>query len=542
MPRPRTPSATVNGDEADRSGSSGYTRRGVLATGIVGAATLGVPGLADAHRATNRHPPMRPNFLLLVCDHLSPRVMGCYGDTDSATPAIDALARRGVCFDRAYTTVPLCQPARASFWTGLHPHQSGVQSNGSPNAYPHRHRYLDEPVPADVPTLGSLFRDAGYTTAHFGKTHDRGALRGFDCAPEGELPVEGDPRYVLNHDTFRDRFTTDRCERFLREHGHRPFFAVADLNNPHNICGWVGAHAGTPTFADTTEPLPELPPNFEVDDWGRRPEPVRYLCCSNNRQQQAAHWDSTACRHYLAAFRYYSRLVDREVARLLAALAQRPDADRTYVILMSDHGDGLASHRLVTKQVAFYEQLMRVPFVVAGPGIDAQRKPIDTPLVSLLDLLPTCADLAGIPIPDGKPGLSLKPWLRGETQTDWRQYVVGEWLTEWGHTINPGRMLRGERFKYACYRGGRHGELQEELYDLDADPWETRTLHTDPVHTATLSRCREELAAHCAATDDSWTRAPVVVRPGSRRHAPGFLNHTGLSEPQRHANASAPRT
>lgn len=478
------------------------------------------------------HQPNRPNVLLIICDHLSPRVMGCYGAPDSATPNIDALAEAGVCFDRAYTTVPLCQPARASFLTGLYPHQSGVRSNGNPARFPHRHLYLDAPVGQDVPTLGSLFADAGYTAMHFGKTHDRGGLRGFTCAAQDEVPVEGDPRFPLNHDTFRDRHTTQSCEAFLRNHAGGPFIAVADLNNPHNICGWVGAHAGHPEDLDPdAEGLPDLPPNFTVDDFDSRPDPVRYLCCSHNRQAQAAQWDETAYRYYLQAYRYYCGLADAEVGRLLAALRQRPDHDNTVVVVMADHGDGLASHRMVTKQVAFYEQLVRVPLIVAGSGVVPHVPVSEGPLVSLLDLLPTCCDIAGIETPLDKPGRSLKPWLRGQPAPTWRKYVVSEWLTEWGHTINPGRMLRDDRFKYVVYRGGRKGEQQEELYDLHADPWETRTLHNDPEHTQTLERLRQQLSEHLRIQEDHFQAEPVFVRADARQHAPGYGNHRGLAAP-----------
>ena len=466
--------------------------------------------------------PDRPNFLLVVADHLSPRVMGRHGGARSATPAMDAVAAGGTRFDRASCVVPLCQPSRASFWSGLPPHRTGVWSNGVAGQHPHH----DPPVDPATPTLGSLFADAGYRAVHFGKRHDAGGLRGFDCAPVGEEPVEPAGGFGVNADTRRDAAATRGCVDFLEEHpAGEPFFAVADLNNPHNVCGWVGEHAGEPEGLDPdAADLPGLPPNFRVDDLSQRPDPVSYLCCSHPRQAQAARWGPLAFRHYLRAYRHYAGLADGCFARIHAALRSRGDAEKTVVVLMSDHGDGQASHGMVTKQTCFYEQFVRVPLVFAGPGIRAATLP---PLVSLLDLLPTCCDLAGIDVPADKPGLSLVPWLRGRTPARWRDHVAAAWLTEWGYTASPGRMLREDRFKYAAYRTSGGSDLQEELYDLHADPWETRTLHREPAFRGELERLRARLLAEVAEGGDPFFEQPVRVPDGARRHPVGFANHRG---------------
>ncbi|MEM1027594.1 MAG: sulfatase-like hydrolase/transferase [Planctomycetota bacterium] len=473
----------------------------------------------------------RPNLLLLVADHLSPRVMGAYGDSASPTPTMDAVAHRGVCFDRAYTPVPLCQPARAALWSGLEAHQTGVRSNGSPGQFPHNHWHVDQPLADDVSTLGSLLQDAGYTAVHYGKQHDRGALRGFHAEPERETVIEGDPRFPLNHDTFRDRHTAERCIDFLRRHEDGPFIAVADFNNPHNICGWIGAHAGLedPPLDADGEDLPALPDNFAVDDWHHRPEAVAYLCCSHPRQTQAARWSPELFRYYLRAYRHYCRRVDLEMDCVLQALRQRSDVDNTVVMILADHGDGLASHGMVSKQTVLYEQFVNVPLIVAGPGVVAQASAL-SPLVSLLDVLPTCCELAGVAVPEDKPGRSLVPWLGGE-QPVWRDAVFAQWFTEWGHTVCPARMVRTDRFKYTVYRDPTHASPQEELYDLHDDPGETRTLHHDPAHGPTLQAMRDRLAARLAETEDFFWAEPTRVHPQARQHPRGFQHHRGPSAP-----------
>lgn len=472
-------------------------------------------------------PPL--NLLIIVCDHLSPRVIGAYGESSrSATPAIDTVAMAGTCFRWAFTTAPLCQPARASLWTGLYPHQTGVRSNGSPQQYPDNHIHIDEPIGEEVPTLGSLVASAGYTAVHFGKQHDRGALRGFDCQTEREVEFHSDSRFKLNRDSFRDRHTADMVMAFLRSHNDGPFIAIADFNNPHNICDWVGSHSGlTDPLPDAdSADLPGLPDNFYVNDWDRRADPVAYLCCSHPRQAQASLWSPEMFRHYLRAYRHYCGLVDHEINRVLSALRSRSDAEKTVVMILADHGDGLASHGMVTKQTAMYDQIMRVPLIVAGPGIVQRQNLAGQPLVSLLDVLPTCCDFVGIDIPADKPGRSLMPWLRGE-EPAWRDAVIGYWFTEWGHTICPGRMVRTDTLKYLVYRDPTTRTPQEELYDLRRDPGEVHAVQHDPTYTETLARMRTRLNRHIQETGDRFWDEPLHVHPDVRQHPRGYAHHVG---------------
>lgn len=457
--------------------------------------------------------------------------MGAYGDPSSSTPTMDTVAGGGVRFGRAFTPVPLCQPARASLWSGLPPHQNGVRSNGNPTQFPQNHLHVDPPVGDHVLTVGSLLSDAGYTAVHFGKEHDRGALRGFLTEPEAETPIEGDPRFPLNDDTFRDRNTADRCIEFLKCHADDPFIAVADFNNPHNICGWVGEHAGLiepPAGADGIG-LPALPDNFAVDDWDDRPDAVAYLCCSHPRQAQASRWSPQMFRYYLRAYRHYCQRVDHEMNRVLHALHARPDANDTVIMIFADHGDGLACHGMVTKQTALYDQFVHVPLIVAGPGIHTQTDALP-PLVSLLDILPTCCELAGVDTPKDKPGRSLLPWLNGKTPA-WRDAVFAAWFTEWGHTICPARMVRTERWKYTVYRDPTQPKPQEELFDLQDDPGETRTLHTNPAYAATLNALRDRLAAELEQSADRFWDEPTRVHPQARQHPRGFRHHVGPAAP-----------
>ncbi|GAB4462717.1 MAG: sulfatase-like hydrolase/transferase [Armatimonadaceae bacterium] len=463
------------------------------------------------------------NVLILISDQLAQRAVGAYGDPYRVTPTIDSLADRGVRFANAYCNTPLCGPSRASFWSGRYPHETGVLSNGR--------NFVNRMLPEDWQTVGTVFRAAGYETAHFGKRHDSGGLRRFDLVePEGELPVEGTEALPVNYDTRRDRYTTEKVIEWLEQEHEKPFLLVADLQNPHDICSWIGANQGPHEDIPIPGFLPDLPPNFEDADFLDRPMPVQYICCSHNRMAQAAAWNENNYRHYLAAYYHYIQRVDLEISRILTALAKAGLEEDTLIVFFADHGEGMGSHRMVTKQVSFYEETNRIPWIFAGPGVRvAPGTLIEKPLVSLLDLLPTLADMAGLPVPEGLHGRSLAPFLRGEREDRCEpgEYVAGEWHTEWGFTIEPGRMIRTARYKYTRYIEGDG----EELFDLQEDPWETRTLIHDPAHQATLKEHRQLLAQHLQATDDPFFSLEPLVAPRWRSHKPGNRHHQGPAAP-----------
>jgi choline-sulfatase len=494
------------------------SRRDFLAT----AGSVSLAAAANVARGqVPAQPDERPNILIIITDQLAQRAVGCYGDRWADTPNINSLAAGGVRFSNAYTNCPLCQPSRASFWTGRLPNRTGVTSNGM--------NYPVPDIPMSMPTLGELFLIAGYETINFGKRHDAGSLRGFKLVETEELEVETPQAWPVNRDSRMDAYTTQKCVEYLHQTHGKPFLAVASLNNPHNICGWVGENAGV--HEDMPIPYGELPPlpeNFETDDLKNRPLPVQYLCCSHRRLQQACLWSETNYRHYLAAYYYYLRMVDTQIGQILEALHSTPAGKNTLVVFMSDHGDSMVSHRMVTKQVSFYEETTRIPLIFAGPGLKGHGQLLNDPLVSLLDLLPTLCDYAGIPAPGGLFGKSMMPWLCGERPSSWHDYVASEWQTEWGYTVSPGRMVRTRNYKYTKYIEGGG----EELYDLEKDPGEKRNLARFGHYSKELKEHREILREHVRATRDKFFGLGIKVDKRWRSHPLGYQNHQGLSAPE----------
>ena len=482
----------------------------------------------------------RPNILIFITDQVPQTSIGAYGNTYATTPNIDHLAKKGIRFSNAYTPCPLCQPARAAFWTSRYPHETNVRSNES-----------SEHIASDMPTLGELFSAAGYECYHTGKTHDAGSLRGFTVEKRGEKerPHDEWSRYY-NYDTNRDEYHAPQMIDFLKQDHDKPFLAVMDLYNPHNICNYCGVNAkhtdqkNLPDISD--EQLPPLPDNFNVDDWQTRPLPIQYLCCTHPRLWQAALWNERNYRHYIAAFHHFLSLADEKIGLCLQALKDSGEYDNTLVVYFSDHGDGTASHRMVTKFLTFYEETNRVPFIFVGPGVRLSNYLVQNALVSLLDLLPTLCDYAGIDAPTTVRGKSLLPFFNeSETHSLNRHFLVGEWHKEYNEVkrnpkyveerkqcVSPGRMVRSERYKYMHYLEGNG----KELYDLVNDPGEKINLAQNPDYAPILQQHRHWLDQHCTETNDDFKTLKVDVDPGFRHsHKAGFQHHyaplkTGVSE------------
>lgn len=466
---------------------------------------------------------MEKNIVIFVLDQLTWRALPAYGNTFAKTPNIDKITSESLCMDGCYTSCPLCQPARASFWTGRYPHETGVLSNGV--------KWPETGIKKNLATLGETFLNAGWQTVHFGKTHDQGALRGFVCEPEKERILQDEEKsYPLNTDSFRDAYTVQAACDFLdKRQDDRPLFMVTDLVNPHNICGWVGANQGVHQGIDSSMPLPDLPENFDFEDIENRPAAIRYICCTNNRQAQAAGWTPENFREYLRAYYYYLSLADRSVGTVLDHLTKHGyTPQNTLFVLFADHGDSMAAHGLVTKQVNFYEEITRVPMIFKGPEVQPGKR---EGIASLLDLFPTLCGWAGIQAPEGLSGADLTETLKGGDFPD-REYVACEWHTEWGYTVSPGRMIRTKRYKYTRYIE----DNAEELFDLENDPLEKKNMAYEPEYQEILKKMRTLLQDHERATEDPFEELSWKADTRWRSHSAGYQNHHGIAAPMADAD------
>ncbi len=427
-----------------------------------GAAALGALA-AGPSRAPAQAPRRRPNLLLILCDQLNLDGLSALGNPHVQTPHLDRLAARGTLFLESHSTNPVCSPARSSLMTGRMPVETGVVQN-------------DLRIRADLPNLGEwLGAQAGYQTAYCGKWHLPGGIH--DPLVKGFQRLAGGGGQGA-HD---DHWVTQACEAYLHERAARraePFLLVASYMQPHDICYWM-IHPETlvsdrlpyPQLADR---LPALPPNHKSRPPGPAKADKAYTGFTTDEQ-----W-----RYYLYAYYRMVEMLDADVGRLLEALDETGLADDTIVIFTADHGEGAGRHGNVQKWHP-YDESMKVPFVVAGPGVTAGARDA-THLVSGIDVMGTFCDYAGVPLPAPSLSRSVRPLLEGRA-VDWRDHLVSEFQGD-------GRIIRTARHKLVTVAG----DPAVQLFDLQADPWETRNLADQPGAADLIASHRKLL--------DAWNR------------------------------------
>ena len=359
--------------------------------------------------------------------------------------------------------------------------------------------------------MGEHFRRAGYRPFYAGKLHlgpryrkgvqQVGGMQGFDFLCD-EYP-EGIPRQ-LGSDT--DEVWTDHAVDFLRQQtqpenqSEEPFLLVASLHNPHDICYWVMEWHHIVDIPPDSD-LPPLPANFQpIAD---EPEFIG-LCRQRTEygpEMSWTHgWDETDWRRYLYVYYRLTERVDQQIGRLLAALEESGIADETLVVLTSDHGEGVAAHKWVTK-LMLWEEVVRVPFVMRLPGAVPQNRVDRSHLVSGLDLLPTLCDYANIAAPTGLPGHSVRPVIENPALPG-RSCVVTELQAFMSDESKKGRMIRTARYKYVVFS---HGQRPELLFDLETDPGETQNLAYESAYREILSEHRALLRKEIEETADSFS-------------------------------------
>jgi len=427
------------------------------------------------------------NVLFIISDEHKRDVTGCYGHPIVKTPALDRLAAGGVLFENAYCQEPICGPSRASLLTGTYPHTC--------NAFSHRPKH----VLRDLPTLGSVFRDAGYATAAIGKLHVRGEDKtsrdlGFDDRPlrfytyGGQdyidaVGVENADRYAshrrgstivnagkynptnepvsMAEELMYDNLVTDLAIEYLERRKDEPFFAWVGLEKPHPQ--WYAPARFHEMYDPNDVQLPES--RNEV----RRNLPKHYMERVTGEQTRSmTDEESRACH---AAYFANVSYMDMNAGRILDAVERLGLAENTLVVYTSDHGELLLEHNLYQKH-CLYEPAAAVPLIVSCPAKlpRGERRPA---IVGLIDLFPTFCELTGVRPPEGLEGESLVPILDG--LDDGAQRVAFSEM--YMKTGAPERMIRSGPWKYIY----THGDLAQ-LYHRERDPSETENLAVLPEH------------------------------------------------------------
>jgi arylsulfatase A-like enzyme len=457
-----------------------------------------------------------------MTDDHSKRALGCYGNTLLRTPNLDRLAAEGVRFTNAFVTNSLCAPARASVLTGCYSHINGVRGNSElANAVEH--------LNAALPTFPQLLQNAGYHTGITGKWHLSDNPTGFDywCV----LPGQGlyfNPDFIDNGTRrkfagYATDITTDLALDFLRQTPrNQPFCLLYQHKAPHRPFQPAPRHAHL--FDSVELPYPEtFDDDYATRRMAKEAEDMRFDISLAPDYKDLPAGLSPADRKkwiYQRFVRdYYAAVagIDENLGRVLDHLDKNDLTRDTIVIYTTDNGFFLGEHGWYDKRF-MYEPSLRVPLLIRYPGLAAAGR-VENHLTVNIDYASTILDLAGIPIPSGMQGRTLRPLLNGGPPTDWRRsiyytYYENSWaeMQKGGarsdpsfqyltpHRVVPHRGVRTERHKLIEYYG--EGDYCE-LFDLQADPHELRNLYGDPAHAQVTAQLRRELTGLRAQYQDS---------------------------------------
>ena len=437
------------------------TRRQFVRLGAAGAVAVAASPVFGAPAAGGG---ARPNILVVITDQQHAATISARGCPHIHTPALDRLCARGVHFDHSYSAYPLCSPARSAVFSSRMPSETGVYRNG-------------RPIHPSIPNLGQWFRkQTDYETVYTGKWHLPSSFThnvpGFNVLTAG----------VGGQGNLGDASTSRACEAFLRNRtGTTPFLLVCSLFQPHDICQWLRLNQvdpGTLRYPQLEPELPPLPPNFEL----RSPEPA-IVASRRDGNEPGVHkgkWSPLHWRYYMWAYYRHVEMVDAEFGRVLRALEETGLDQETLVIFTSDHGEGLAHHQMVRKNF-LYDEAARVPLIASWPG-HLPGGTRDTRLVSGLDIVPTACHYAGVAPPQRALGTSLHTLFEDDAEAS-RPFITAEVAD------NRGRMIRTPRHKYVAYRD----EPIEQLFDMQADPGETKNLARSSGHASLLADHRRML-------------------------------------------------
>lgn len=431
-------------------------------------------------------PSMEPkNLIIFMSDGHDPRYLGSAGHPLMHTPALDRLADRGTRFSNAYTPCPICVPARASFATGRHVHQTGCWDNA--------HAYDGE-----IPGWGRQVQRAGYPIEAIGKMHFRRAEDplGFDRQHEPMHIVDG---VGMVWGALRDPFPTlDPPFRLIKSVGVGVSnYNLYDRRIANGAAEWLMARAKESDrpwvlYVGFVAPHPPFVVPREYLD--RYPLDQVPLPKAHNAPAESLHPWLRAQREFIAqdrffrddeerrlAFASYMALlsfVDAQIGLVLDTLQELGLESETRVLYTSDHGDS-PGVRGIWGKFNFYEESAKVPMILSGPGVEPGTV-CDTP-VSLVDVYPTVLDALNIIRPESDKTLESKSLFDiagAPTESD--RLVLGQY-----HAFaspSGGYMLRKGRYKYHYYVGYR-----PELFDLENDPEELVDLASDPDYEGVLA-------------------------------------------------------
>ncbi|MCK0150118.1 alkaline phosphatase family protein [Marivita sp. S6314] len=482
---------------------------------------------------------MTKNVLFIMCDQLRWDYLSCAGHPGLQTPHIDALAKRGVRFDRAYVQSPICGPSRMSFYTGRY-----VSSHGS--------TWNSIPLKVGEMTLGDHLRPLGVRTALCGKTHmaaDAEGMKRLGLAPDSTIgalvsecgfePYERDDGL---HPSTAYGKRNKKYDDYMKERGwedENPWDSVTNSGEDEDgniLSGWfldnsdlkaraadeesetpyitrramefIDEAGDTPWCLHLSFIKPHWPyivpapyhdmygqnthmPVVRSDEEKADPHPV-FGAFMQERVSKAFTNETTRAK-VIGAYMGLIKQIDDQMGELMAFLDAKGLTDETMIIFTSDHGDYLGDHWLGEKEL-FHDPSARIPLIVVDPSpeADATRGTVSEALVEAIDLTPTFLEyFGGQNVPHIIEGKSLLPLLHGKTDA-LRDFVVSEYDYSFrqvrrrlGVSVSDAKltMVFDGRWKYIFAEGFR-----PMLFDLETDPNEFIDLGNNPAYAQECDR------------------------------------------------------
>ncbi len=466
----------------------------------------------------------QPNLIFILADQLRYQSCGFAGDSKARTPQLDALAKQGVVFRNAVSGHPVCAAYRASFFTGKYTTSTGMVINElrmNPN-----HEFLAQ-----------VLTRHGYDTAYIGKWHLWANELGNHYDPKNSFTPPGPYRfgfdgfwaaYNFHHEYYKAYYHTDSQEKIpvkgyepdvqtdlaIGQIKHystagKPFALFLSIGTPHDP--WTPENVPAKYYAmfadEGNTPRFTLPPNYLPDNdpysdaWGRFKGPA----------------ERKRIPEMMRVYYAMAANLDWNVGRLLQAIDDAGLRDNTIVVFTVDHGEMMGAQGRRAKNI-FYEEAVRVPFVMRWPGRISAGSSSDACL-NTPDIMPTLLGMAGLPIPAKIEGTDLSHCAFGkpgpEPEAAFMQNTGACAIWEDGYEW---RALRSKQHTYAIYRKDK----KELLFDNLKDPYQLYNLADSAGQEPMLNRFRALLKTRMAELDDTfeastwyrdhWTKDRIITR------------------------------
>lgn len=417
----------------------------------------------------------RPNLVYVFADQLRYFSCGYAGDPRAKTPNIDCLAAESVDLCNAVSGHPVCAPYRASLFTGKYTTSTGMVINEIRMNPDHR-------------CIGHVLQEGGYETAYIGKWHLYANQWGNHYDPKNSYIPAGPHRlgfdgffaaYNFHHEYYGEHayYHLDSPEKIYAEGyepdvqtdlaigqlerlaaGDKPFALFLSIGTPHDP--WTPDNVPAAYLERFRDVDFELPPNYLPDN---DPHADMWARLSQEERRELKDW----IRVYYAM----TANLDDNIGRIRTALDELGLADNTILVFTSDHGELFGAHGRRAKNI-FYEEAVRVPFLIRWPGHTQAGTRCDACL-NTVDIMPTLLDMMGLPIPDGVEGMSIARRVQGlpGPEPDFA------WMMCTGATADfqdgcEWRAIRDKRYTYAIFQSDK----SELLFDNIKDPYQMHNL------------------------------------------------------------------